>query len=1116
MELAKLIPIVMIPQTEVSTEASLYDVLYRKYGLRNVGRLGSPAMAPISEWDMAKHAILHYLPQHEKDYGMADNYSLLNGWNKQTWVYHIQELYQTLGNPRLQLFNFKLAIRAYRKMYPSLKWIRDEKHLTNLKDNPNALIVVNYGLAGRNLRYRPIPMIEVMKWDNLRTTLWKSVNMMAFMTDRQQFIEIEPPLTIPSKMELDRSAVELKRVHMKIFDNDQKLDLLDFWRWMNPATRKQSKLGLVDDSHLSRLNFVYRVAGNFIILNLGKLNEWILGHGVEELEEGHEDDDQDDENSMYLQMQKRFLKFLKLLNEFRKDENAQVVVSDTNKQIEYHLENDIDVDISDDENEESVAETKQELLPEEKSPEVKVDPATQEVTTVEPPIAPADNVIVEKDKETGKVTVKYINPVQRQEIALRKDKLLQQIEATHAENVKLMAKAKDEDVIVQKVLKKDVVDEVEHETQQEEQEEQKPTLSYTELKYTNSIRQQASHLVKTAMMTQGEMRRIEGMATAFKKIKDPYGSGKTLEQVLTEELPVVDEVPERVIPDIPLVTDKTMLRSRSTDFDKRYIKHVMPRDTVRSMVAVQKAGIAVTSYEREDIVDSANEFERHSIQVTPVGGATSTIHIKLPKVREDGSFMSAGTKYVLRKGRRDKPIRKVNDNKVALTSYFGKVFMNRSDKGKYNFDKWLLNQIELSVIDGKIGKPTYGVCSHPDMDLPRELVVLCTRYRSIRLKERGMTIDLEHIRPSDEKLFIIGKDNNGDDIYFDRLTNMVTYGKESAIPIGELLGLDETKRPVDYSEINVLGESIPVGLILARHYGISELCKKLNVQPVKLERGQHVQLSTEQWSLKFGDEIWVFPRENRIASLILGGLKKYESQIKEMPASSFEEKDIYGAILANEGLHVRYEYELDLMEQMFVDDITEHLLEKMNEPTNFPELLIRGSELLLTGYIPTEINMDDMLIKGYERIPGMVYGELVKAMRSHKLKPITSKRRFEIGPNDIWQAIQKDSSLEIRDEINPLANMKEKDNVTFGGAGGRSRRSMTKPTRSYHESDLGTISEATVDNGDVGITTFLSADPNLTDLYGNTKRLDKNDFSSSQLLSSVAMTCPAIASDDQQ
>lgn len=1106
-----LLPFDIINAEEISTEASLYETFYRKHGMRFVSKLTSPALFPISEWDVVKEAVLHYLPSGPADYGISDTDVLLNGWNKFIWVKHVLDLSQELGNPKTKFFNAKLAIRAYRKIYPRLKWCRDDKHLMNLKDNVNNLLVINYAMAGRNRRYREIPMIEVMKWSNLRATVFTEIEKIASMTQRQQFIEFQVPTELPIKMELDRSSEELKRMHAKIFGTTAKLDLLDFWRWLNPATRKLSHMGKISDNHLPYINFVFRVGSNFALLNLAKLNEWIYGHGIEEIETS-EDDDIDTEDTAYVQIQKRVLKFLKILNEMRKDENTQVIISDANKQIDYHVENEIDVEIDDDESDEETQRIQQATM-DDQPPVVEVNPTTQEISTVEPPIAPVGDTIVEKDVTTGKLTVRYLHPQERKEIALRKNKLLQQVENSHAENIDLFKKMKDDDITVQKVLKDDIKKLILNE---DEDAPEKPveTTSELEVKYTSTIRDQATALVKTSFMTQGEMKRIEAMANSFKKIKDPYGSGRTLEEVVKEDIPIADEVPEVQLPDMPLVVDKQMLKSRNVDFDKRYIKNVMPRDVVRSVLAVQKAGVAVTSYEKEDLIDAGNEFERHSIQVTPVGGATSTIHVKIPKIREDGVFLVANTKYLMKKARRDRPTRKVNDNKVSLTSYYGKLFLNRSDKGKFNFDKWMLNQIELKVIDGLIDKTSYGVCSHPDIDLPRELIVLCTRYRQLRLKERGMTLELDKIYVDADGYYVIGKDQNGDEIYFDRKTNMVLYGKDQAIDLSTLLGLDDVKRPVEYAEMNVLGESIPVGFALARQYGISELCKRLDVKPVKLERNQRIELTHEQWALKFADEVWVFPRENKIASLLLGGLKKYESQLKELPAASFEDKDVYGAILTNEGLNIRYEYELDLMGQMFVDDITAHLLEKMHEPTDFHELLIRGSELLLTGYIPTEINMDDMLIKGYERIPGAIYGELVKAARAHKLKPITSKRRFEVGPNDIWMAIQKDPSIEIRDEINPLKNMKEKDNVTFGGVGGRSRRSMTRPTRSFHPTDLGTISEATPDNQDVGITTFLSANPQFTDLYGMTERVDEKNIDATSILSSVAMTAPFVDKDD--
>ena len=86
--------------------------------------------------------------------------------------------------------------------------------------------------------------------------------------------------------------------------------------------------------------------------------------------------------------------------------------------------------------------------------------------------------------------------------------------------------------------------------------------------------------------------------------------------------------------------------------------------------------------------------------------------------------------------------------------------------------------------------------------------------------------------------------------------------------------------------------------------------------------------------------------------------------------------------------------------------------------------------------------------------------------------------------------------------------------MTYGGVGGRSSRSMTKRTRIYHKNDMGTISEATVDSGDVAINTYTSADPQFTSLRGISKRYEIGKTGATALLSSSALLAPCTDRDD--
>jgi hypothetical protein len=63
------------------------------------------------------------------------------------------------------------------------------------------------------------------------------------------------------------------------------------------------------------------------------------------------------------------------------------------------------------------------------------------------------------------------------------------------------------------------------------------------------------------------------------------------------------------------------------------------------------------------------------------------------------------------------------------------------------------------------------------------------------------------------------------------------------------------------------------------------------------------------------------------------------------------------------------------------------------------------------------------------------------------------------------------------------------------GFGGQSKDAVGKKARAYHASEVGTTSEATSDSGDVGLNTYLSANPRMTNLRGmvDTTYQPKND-----------------------
>ncbi|MGN6746662.1 hypothetical protein, partial [Neisseria sp. P0024.S002] len=214
----------------------------------------------------------------------------------------------------------------------------------------------------------------------------------------------------------------------------------------------------------------------------------------------------------------------------------------------------------------------------------------------------------------------------------------------------------------------------------------------------------------------------------------------------------------------------------------------------------------------------------------------------------------------------------------------------------------------------------------------------------------------------------------------------------------------------------------------------------------------------------------------------------------------------------------RYLKEIDLYYNMFVDPITERILIEMKEPVDFGGLLIRCVELLIDYKHKDEVDMSEQRIRGFERMSGEVYTHLVRALREHNRHGIKANYPVELNPEAVWMAINKDTTKRIIETLNPLQELKQSEEITFTGNGGRSKQSMVKRTRQHHKNAVGIVSEATKDSSDAGISTYLSANPKFTNLYGipeNSGTGEMNpDLKPDNVLSTVAMMMPCSDMDD--
>lgn len=473
------------------------------------------------------------------------------------------------------------------------------------------------------------------------------------------------------------------------------------------------------------------------------------------------------------------------------------------------------------------------------------------------------------------------------------------------------------------------------------------------------------------------------------------------------------------------------------------------------------------------------------------------------------------------------PIIKNKPFSVALTSYYGKVFVLRNQNNATNFTKWIQKNLLSRANDPENNSVTelvYGINIFKNIILPRHYTAIgsaITAFKSLRYNFYWNYNNLDRFFSKSEQrslkdkdLIPCGRTNKG--LLGMDSTNTISLLSNNKLEllgsITSLIGDGLGNGPIEYSEVSVYNKRLPLVIVLGFHMGFDNLLKSLNIPFSTMPIGARIGNLENVFLLKFKDITYVINISNPEHRLIIGGFNAFRKVISNFKANDLNKQHVYASLVSKIGITQVHLRELKLMFNMFVDPITLGLLEEMGEPTNFKALLLRANELLINDYTP---QTTQARFKGYERLAGMVYHQLINSIRGYKSRGSLPNAEVVMNPTSVWLDILQDQTIAIVEELNPIQNLKEKEAVTFSGAGGRSTQSMVKSTRGFSNSDIGTISESSPDSAKVGIRTYMSPDPNLINLRGITRPFDKTKDGATKILSTSALLSPAINHDDK-
>lgn len=568
------------------------------------------------------------------------------------------------------------------------------------------------------------------------------------------------------------------------------------------------------------------------------------------------------------------------------------------------------------------------------------------------------------------------------------------------------------------------------------------------------------------------------------------------------------------LPDDKSVIDKSMLRDTLSVYDKKYIDEVYYKDLTKMIFGIQAANLLITDYNINTKESILGKDELHTFTIKALDGTVSKVSISLPKINEDGTYINNGNRYRLRKSKIDIPMKKIKFNRVALNTYYGKLNVLKSEVKRLDAGYWFRTQLIKKSLDNKDYKNLITLDNiKEDRELPLAYTKLARYVKSFNYKNMVFTFDYDN-RESVFKDSGIGgsfKDleRNGIFIGYKDKTPM-TIDDKGYITIGDvkttiydILDIDHMKEPIEYASLKIYKNSYPVGLLLSYYLGLDRLLKLLNVKYEIVNSKDRVPVSTDSYIIKFKDKKIIIDRDFGLGDIILSGLISLVNNTKHINYNVMNDKNSITTLFSNMEIPILYVNEIKLLEDLYIDPISAEVLESMNEPTTFKGVLIRSCELLLDDNYKNPNDISGMLIKGYEKLPGLLYNELIRAIKQHANKSIFSKSKITIPPHAIVSKLASESANVLVDDLNPIATIKQREDVVKTGFQGRSKETFTKETRTVDASEIGIISEATKDSSDVGISEYLTANPKIKNLRGIPDKFDFNKDGYTSILSTA-------------
>jgi len=279
------------------------------------------------------------------------------------------------------------------------------------------------------------------------------------------------------------------------------------------------------------------------------------------------------------------------------------------------------------------------------------------------------------------------------------------------------------------------------------------------------------------------------------------------------------------------------------------------------------------------------------------------------------------------------------------------------------------------------------------------------------------------------------KDDIGSNL-FNTVTNLISEFDEEIV--SKINSKNAGNRFI-YSRVRAGNAKVPTILLLGFYVGLEEVLERYDVDYEFTEERKRFEPEEDSKynEIEFEDGYMYYRNEPFRNSMLLNGL--YEAPTKEVEFSKLNEKtiyldffeDLYGSRLKGKTFN-------NIMD-LFIDPITEDVLEDLDQPTDIVGVLLYANELLTTNSYKNKNSMENYRLRGAEQVNAILYKSIANAFRKYKdaRRGGNTNVNISVRKDEVTKMILDQPNVNEYSILNPFNEVQSLGASSFAGPSGQ-------------------------------------------------------------------------------